>query len=149
MTPVELTVSTGPAPRTMPTLVGRPAGEVRTEIDGLDLVYVEAGQEFSDDVALGVVISQSVEPGTEVERGTEVSVVVSLGPDLVSFPDISGAPNFDGAAEILVAAGFEVELVFGDAQGQIQSYTIDGSVPLPGETFRRGTLVRFRAFDPE
>ncbi len=149
MTPVELVVSTGPAPRTVPSLVGRPADEVRAELEELVLVYVESGQEFSDEVAPGVVISQSLEAGTEVERGTEVTVVVSLGPDLVSFPDISAAANFDEAAEVLIAAGFEVELVFGDAQGEIQSYTIDGSPPLAGETFRRGTLVRFRAFDLE
>ena len=144
---VELVASLGPAPRSVPALAGVSATDARSELVGLGLVYVEGGQEFSDTVPLGSVISQSLEPGREVERGTEISVVVSLGPDLVSFPDISGAANYEAAAKILSEAGFTPTLTFGDAQGQVQSYLIDGTKPLNGETFRRGTVVEFRAFD--
>jgi serine/threonine-protein kinase len=145
MTPVQLVVSMGPQPRTVPSLVGRTADEVRAELEGLRLVYVEEGQEFSDDVPLGSVIRQSPEPGVEVARDTPVGVVVSLGPDLVTFPDLSAAATFEQAAALLTDSGFVPQLVFGDAQGAVRSYTIDGRQPGPGETFRRGTTVQLEA----
>ena len=76
-------------------------------------------------------------------RGTEVSVVVSRGPDIVVFPDISAATTFEQAAAILGPAGFQPVLTFGDAQGAIQSVTIDGQPPQVGNTYRRGTVVEF------
>jgi serine/threonine-protein kinase len=83
----------------------------------VQLEFAEAPQEFSDEVALGTVISQDVEPGTEVNRGSRVTVVVSKGPDLVTFPDISDAPTYEEAAEILREAGFVTRLTFGDTSG--------------------------------
>lgn len=144
-TAVRLVVSLGPAPRQIPDLVGLPAVEARVQLDSMGLVLTEVGQEFNDDVAAGAIISQNLEPGTEVERGAEVNVVVSLGVDLVSFPDLSGATSFEAAAELVRAAGFEPLLTFGDAQGEIREYTIDGERPELGQQFRRGTVVSFQA----
>jgi beta-lactam-binding protein with PASTA domain len=142
---VQLVVSLGPAPRSIPDVVGVPIDEARAQLDSLGLLLLQSGQEFSDEFAVGVIISQNIEPGTEVARGSEMSVVVSLGPDVVAFPDLSTAPNFDAAAVILREAGYEPRLVFGDAQGEIRSYTIDGVQPEVGETFRRGTVVDIEA----
>jgi serine/threonine-protein kinase len=111
----------------------------------LQLTFAESGRVFSDDVVLGVVVSQSVEPGTEVERGSAITVVVSNGPDLVVFPDISAATTYEEAAAILTPAGFVPNLTFGDAQGAIQSYDIAGEAPTVGGTYRRGTQVDFVA----
>lgn len=144
-TPVQLVVSLGPASRQIPDLVGLPAGEARIQLDSMGLVLTEAGQEFNDDLAAGAIISQSLEPGTEVQRGAEVTVVVSLGVDLVSFPDLDRVPSYEAAAELLRAAGFEPLLTFGDAQGEIREYTIDGERPEVGQQFRRGTVVSFQA----
>ena len=70
-------------------------------------------------------------------------VVVSRGPDIVVFPDISAATTFEQAAAILGPAGFQPVLTFGDAQGAIQSVTIEGQPPQVGNTYRRGTVVEF------
>lgn len=144
-TVVELVVSIGPAPRTVPSLIGLPVGDARDEMERLQLVFTEQEHVFHDEVPLGSVISQSVEPGTEVPRDTEVSVVVSKGPDLVVFPDLAGVANYEQAAQLLVEAGFTPVLTFGDAQGPIQSFTIDDAAPTVGETYRRGTQVDFVA----
>lgn len=144
-TVVELIVSIGPAPRTVPSVVGLPVGEARAGIESIQLVFTELEQVFSDEVPLGSVISQSVEPGTQVERGTEVAVVVSKGPDLVVFPDIGAAVNYEQAEQMLVEAGFLPVLTFGDRQGPIQSVTIAGAAPTVGQTYRRGTQVDFVA----
>jgi serine/threonine-protein kinase len=142
---VQLIVSNGPAPRVVPDIVGLPVGEARAAIEELQLEFTDSEQQFSDDVPLGVVISQSIEPTTEVERGSSISVVVSKGPDLVIFPDISGAASFEEAAATLREAGFEPRLAFGDTQGAIREYTIDGVVPEIGSTHRRGAQVDFQA----
>ena len=144
-TPVQLVVSLGPASRQIPDLVGVPVTEARVRLDSMGLVLTEVGQEFNDDLAAGAIISQNLEPGTEVQRGTELTVVVSLGVDLVGFPDLSAAPSFEAAAELLRAAGFEPLLTFGDAQGEIREYTIDGERPELGQQFRRGTVVSLQA----
>ena len=96
-----------------------------------------------------MVISQDVPAQSDVERGSTISVVVSKGVDLVTFPDLSDVGSFEEAAEVLREAGFEAELSFGDAQGALQSFQIDGAQPAVGDQFRRGTLVVIQAFDPE
>jgi beta-lactam-binding protein with PASTA domain len=144
-TVVQLVVSVGPAPRTVPNLIGRASGDAQAEIESMGLVFTVVEQPFSDQAALGTIISQNIAEGTQVARGAEIAVAVSAGPDLVTFPDITGAPSFDAAAAILREAGFEPVLTFGDGQGAIQSFTIDGQPPQVGTTYRRGTVVEFTA----
>ena len=144
-TVVELVVSQGPAPRSVPNVTGVPADQAQAQIAELRLVYVEAGREFSDDFPAGHVVRQSPQEGVEVPRDSEVSVVISQGPDLVTFPDLSTAANYDEAAQLLIEAGFEPVLVFGDSQGGIRSVTIDGADAVPGNTYRRGTRVDVEA----
>ena len=119
-TVVQLVVSLGPVPRSIPNVVGVPFSDARAELESLGLVLTEAAQEFSDEVPPGVVISQNLQPGTEVARGDELTVIVSLGPDLVVFPDLDAAANFVEAAALLREAGFEAALVFGDAEGEVR-----------------------------
>jgi len=144
-TVVLLVVSLGPEPRVVPDVIGRTVGEVSVEFAEMGLSIAEGPQEFSDEVPIGVIISQSIDPGTEVERGTELTVVVSKGQDLVIYPDLTGVTIYEDAAQILLEEGFQPNLVFGDAQGQIISAHIDGEEPRVGETYRRGTRVDFRA----
>ena len=46
---------------------------------------------------------------------------------------------------MLREAGFEPVLTFGDAEGEIRSYEIDGRAPKADELFERGTIVEFEA----
>ena len=70
---------------------------------------------------------------------------MSKGPDIVPFPDLSDAANYEEAAVILVEAGFQPRLTFGDTLGELQQVRIDGEEPIVGETYRRGTQVDIRA----
>jgi serine/threonine-protein kinase len=142
---VELVVSKGPEPRVVPEVVGVAGAQARRAIEELTLVFVEGPQEFNDEVPIGSVIRQEPAAGVEVERGTTVTVVISRGVDLVQFPDLSGAATYEDAAVLLLDAGFEPRLRFGDAQGAIRDVTIDGEEPEVGETFRRGTVVDISA----
>jgi beta-lactam-binding protein with PASTA domain/serine/threonine protein kinase len=142
-TVVQLVISKGPAPRVVPNIIGLSVADATTQLTDLQLTLSQGEQVFSDDFPLGAVVSQSVPEGTEVPRGSDVSVVVSRGPDIVVFPDISAATTFEQAAAILGPAGFQPVLTFGDAQGAIQSVTIEGQPPQVGNTYRRGTVVEF------
>jgi serine/threonine-protein kinase len=144
-TVVQLVISKGPAPRVVPNIIGLSVADATTQLTDLQLTLSQGEQVFSDDFPLGAVVSQSVPEGTEVPRGTDVSVVVSRGPDIVVFPDIAAATTYEQAAAILGPAGFQPVLTFGDAQGAIQSVTIDGQPPVVGNTYRRGTVVEFTA----
>ena len=97
-TVVQLVISTGPAPRVVPNLVGRPVAEARTELEAMGLTLAESEQVFSDDIGLGSIVAQNIPEGTEVARGSGVVVAVSRGPDLVIFPDLSAATTFEQAA---------------------------------------------------
>jgi beta-lactam-binding protein with PASTA domain len=147
-TVVQLVVSQGPAPRSVPNITGVPLSQAQAAVAEVQLAVAEERQDFSDTVPVGNVISQSPQPGTEVERGATVTVVVSRGPDLVTFPDLSTVPTYEAAAQILRDAGFEPVLTFGDSQGAIQTVTIDGAAPTPGTTYRRGTRVEITALAP-
>ena len=142
---VELVVSQGPAPRTVPTLGDVALSDARIAVESEGLVLVEEAEAFSDDIAAGRVISQTPEPGTQVERGDTVTIVVSKGPDVVEFPDLSAVANYVEAAAVLSDAGFEPSLTFGDAEGELLDVTIDGEPAQPGTLYRRGTRVEIEA----
>ena len=144
-TVVQLVLSKGPAPRVVPNIIGLAVGDATTQLQNMQLTVSQGEQVFSDDFPLGSIVSQSIPEGTEVPRGTDVQVIVSRGPDIVVFPDISAATTYEQAAAILAPAGFQPVLTFGDAQGAIQSITIDGQPPQVGQTYRRNTVVEFTA----
>ena len=83
---IKLTVSDGPAPRTVPD-VGS-GGSYADAAAKLDAVQLSAAQvdEFNDTVPAGQVLGSDPAAGTQVPRGTVVSVRVSKGPDLVAVP---------------------------------------------------------------
>ena len=109
---VDLIVSAGAAPRTVPVgLVEGPADEAVAALNalGLEVVVTEANDEF---VPAGSVVS--LEPGsdTEVPRGSTVAVVVSLGPVPRAVPGVVGLELVAAEAR-LAAAGFRVIEVVG------------------------------------
>lgn len=109
-TAVDVVVSRGPAPVTIPTLVGQPIAAVKDALTTLGLT-TSVQREYSETVARGAVISASPTAGTEVPRGTSVALVVSDGPPLVVVPDVVGKSQRD-ATDTLEALGFQVKVTF-------------------------------------
>lgn len=134
---ITLIVSSGPAPRVVPSgLAGgsfEAAAAALTDI-GLEAVRVEV---FSDTVAAGTVMGTDPSPDTEVARGSAVRVNVSKGPDLVAVPSVVGMA-IEAADAALRAAGLDVFV-----QG---NYTPGGPVlatdPAVGTLVNRGSTVR-------
>jgi hypothetical protein len=75
---VEVTVSLGVAPPTMPNLVGQSVSNARAQLISLELNPVV--QYVRNDAEFGEVLQQGVVPGTVIVAGTDVSLLVSAGP---------------------------------------------------------------------
>ena len=132
---VALSVSLGPAPRTVPEIPGGAGFEVARE--ALAGVQLEAGREdvFSETVPKGQVVALSPAPGATLDRGETVVVQVSKGPDLVAVPDLGGM-TLDEAEAALQAA----DLVLGQDCCASRGRVV-GSDPVAGTQVRRGTSV--------
>jgi serine/threonine-protein kinase len=132
--PVAIVVSSGPAPRTVPT--GLEDGTFEAAQTALAEVQLKAKkvEEFSDDVEKGLVIRVEG-AGEKVPRDSEVNVVVSKGPDLVKVPSVDGL-SLEEAVAAIEKAGLVVGDAFGPANGDPFLTT-----PPAGTQVRRGTTV--------
>ena len=108
-TPVDLVVSKGSAPVTVPRFVALPLGQAQSLAADRHLRLVQSGLAYSLNVPVGAVVSQDTGPGTQVSKGTTVNVVVSQGPPLVPVPDVIDRKEAT-AVRMLQAAGFKVSI---------------------------------------
>ncbi|MBW3537452.1 MAG: PASTA domain-containing protein, partial [Actinobacteria bacterium] len=134
-TPVNLVVSDGPPPVTMPELAGKSADEAveRLKELGLDPVREKV---YSDTVAPGFVVRTSPRAGGEAPHGSKVTVYESLGPELVTVPDVEGK-TVDQARAQLEGAGLRV----GDIEGKQRRGRVEATDPDAGERVPKGTSV--------
>src|SRR5690606_37565047 len=100
---VPLSVSLGPAPRTVPEIPAGAGFEVARE--ALAGVQLETSRSdvFSESVPKGQVVALDPAPGATLDRGATVTVQVSKGPDRVAVPDLRGM-SLDEAESALQAA---------------------------------------------
>lgn len=87
---VNLILSSGPPPGTVPNVVGQTQAAATTAITNASLVVGTVTQQSSTSVAAGSVISQSVAAGQLLPSGSAVDLVVSSGPPLVAVPTVTG-----------------------------------------------------------
>ncbi|MCU1379484.1 MAG: protein kinase family protein with domain [Acidimicrobiales bacterium] len=132
---VDLVVSSGPAPRQIPSLQGSSEADAKAKLEGLGLKWSRS-EDFSDSIPAGQVIGTNPSAGKPVARGATVAIVVSKGPDLVPVPDVSSASSLGEAVALLDQAGLQAGSVNGDANGR--PFATD---PPAGEQVRRGTSV--------
>ena len=130
---VDLIVSAGAAPRTVPVgLVEGPAGEAVAALTalGLEPVLVEVHDEF---IEAGAVVSLQPAPDEEAPFGSAIEVTVSIGPIPRPVPDVVGLVLAAGE-DRLAAAGFRVIEVVGLVEGQ-EGGTIAAQSPPADEEF--------------
>ncbi|HHT21207.1 MAG TPA: PASTA domain-containing protein, partial [Tissierellia bacterium] len=96
-------------------------------------------EEYSNDVAEGLVISQSPGEGTEVEEDTVVNLVISLGPETVTVPSVTGLIQSE-ASTILTNAGLRMSFSETYSDTVAKGYVISQS-PGQGASAPRGSTV--------
>ena len=120
---VALTVSKGPKPIPVPSVVGRPQSEALAALRSAGLNPVVSSEEVYDrSVPKGSVAAQSPVPGTALTKGGDVTLTISKGPRLVKVPDFVGKQARE-AEQKLRELGFEVrvENVLGGFFGTVRA----------------------------
>ncbi len=121
---VTLTVSKGPAPVAITSVVGMTvdAATAALQPDNLTLAPTEA---FSDSVPAGQIIDQSPAAGTDGHRGDTIAVNVSKGPETVEMPSVV-SKQFDAAKAQLEKLGLTVkrENVLGGFFGTVREQSV-------------------------
>jgi serine/threonine-protein kinase len=115
-TKVTLVISAGPEQFPIPNVTDIPVEQARERLTRDGFVVGTETQQDNQDIAEGLVISQSLPAGTEADPGTTVNLVVSSGPRFLDVPDLEGVP-VSTAQEELTRLGFEqvsVEEEFSD-----------------------------------
>lgn len=85
-------VSRGPERFAVPQAVGQSREDAEQLITGQSLTVGTVTEEYHDEVASGIVISQGVPADEQVKRNTTVDLVVSKGPAPVDVADFTGKP---------------------------------------------------------
>lgn len=135
--PVALSVSQGPAPVTLPSVVTDPQPAAIAELTGLGLKTTLTA-DFSDTVAAGIVISQTPPGSSTVHRGDTIALVISKGPQLVTVPIYVGE-TASAATAALKAVGLvpDEHDLFG-ISGRVYAFGPSGKVK-PGTVITFGT----------
>ena len=133
---VDVVLSKGREPRTVPTLTGKGASAAKSSIEALGLV-ASPTEAYSDTVPEGQVISQQTREGSTVYRGDSVSYTVSKGPEMVTVPDVVGLQRQE-ARNKLEGAGLTVQedLILGGFFNTVRS-----SDPAGGSKVKKGATV--------
>jgi len=109
---VTLTVSSGPASVSVPSVLGDPVAQARQVLAKQGLTVGQTLKESSGEIPSGAVIDTNPAAGQTVPAGTAVTLVVSTGKPTVTVPSVT-VPNVTGqpqsqARSTLQAAGFKV-----------------------------------------
>jgi serine/threonine-protein kinase len=133
-TAIDLNVSGGPKPRTVPTLSGKTFAQAAAALQPLGLTAVRADA-FSDTVPKDQVISTAPAAGASVDRGGKVTVTISKGPDMVGVPDVGGK-SVQEATTVMQQTGLQIGNVFGPPNKKV--FVTD---PPAGTQVHRGSSV--------
>ncbi len=140
-TSVDIVVSQGPAPRVVPDLRGLSIDAATAALNDLQLIINRADDEFSNDVPLGGVTTQSPVAGESLPKGSSVTVAVSKGPDLVAMPNLATLTNLDAVKAAITNAGLTVGNVTGRVRGAPIAATVGGQLVATGQLLPRGSVV--------
>lgn len=141
---VTMTVSLGAEKVSVPNLVGKTQADANAALSSAGLGTGTVTEEYSDEYAEGVVMSQGTSSGTKVAQGTAVNYVVSLGTKTVSVtvPNLSGKQE-DGARSALSAAGLGIGEVKSEYSSTVTAGYVISQTIGAGTSVDQGTSVGF------
>lgn len=114
---ITITISQGVKTVTVPSVLGTAQDAATSTLSGAGLTVSSVSSDYSDTVATGCVISQSIPADKIVDEGSSITLVISLGPKvkLYSFSAKIEAPkNEDGTTNENVSSA---NIVLKDAAG--------------------------------
>jgi len=96
-------------------------------------------ESYDDNVSEGLVISQSIDAGTEVEEGTVIDIVISLGPKPFAMPNVVGKQESE-AESILGDKALGIKKEYRESSDVEEGTVLEQSLK-PDELVVRGTEV--------
>jgi serine/threonine-protein kinase len=134
--PVDITVSAGPEPTLVPTVIGQTQQSAEAEIAaaglGVDVTTAPSDQ------AAGIVIAQDPEGGAELAPGDVVTITVSEGPEEQEMPDVRGENADDAEAFLESDYGLNVDQVEQACADAVPPGTVCEQDPAPGTAVSEG-----------
>jgi beta-lactam-binding protein with PASTA domain len=137
---VDLVISAGPAPATVPDVVGLTQAAATAAIADAGLTLGAVTTASSPTVPEGSVISQTPKAGAQVASGTAVALVVSSGPPNIAVPNVVGLSQA-AAAAALTDAELAVGAVTTAASTTVPSGSVISQTPAAGTQVTSGTAV--------
>jgi serine/threonine-protein kinase len=134
---VTIQVSTGPAPVSVPDVVGEDRGAARSDLTNAGFQVTETEQESAQ--TAGTVLSQSPSGGSKVARGSTVRIVVAKEQQ-ITVPDVTGKSSED-AVNKLSDAGFSVQVSRKDVAKPSEDDKVISQKPGKGSKQPKGTKV--------
>ena len=128
-TQVRINVSRGPAPVTVPNVIGFPYDQAASELQraGFGVARVEV----DSDLTKGIVVGQDPDGGSSSAKGSTVTLSVSKGPTTSSVPDVTNQ-DVAVAKTTLESAGFRVRTVVEDTDDPTQDGIVVSQDPIGG-----------------
>lgn len=133
-------VSTGPTTFKLPNLRKMTESQAKTAIKDAGMKVGTVTEEYSSDIAEGLVMGQSPAAGNKVPKGTTVNIVISKGPEGISMPDLLGM-DYEDAKELLEESGLKLGKVTKEysseyEKNQVMEQSIDAE-----ESVEEGTKI--------
>jgi len=142
-TEIVMQVSKGAERKTVPNVVGQKDADAQNAIKSAGLSVGTATYEYSNSVAQGIVISQSVDGGKKVSAGTTVDLVISNGPEpaaKVNVPPVTGTSE-SNARQLIQNAGLSVGTVTYQHSSSVAAGYVISCSPGVGSSVDEGTSV--------
>ncbi|MEO5975120.1 MAG: PASTA domain-containing protein, partial [Ilumatobacteraceae bacterium] len=139
-TSVELAVSSGPALREVPLIVGMTLEQATALAGNLRLTLVASEPALTNAAGKDLIGAQAPVPGTQVARDSTLLYSISLGPDLVKLPNIVGN-SYPTVEKRLLEAGFVVGKVTGKKAFRLREASSGGVRVNNGDMLPRGAVI--------
>ena len=143
---VEVAISTGPPPMSVPDLTGLTIDIATIRLRTHQMEVGEVTHRY-DESEEGTIVGQSPSKGV-LPWGSKVDLVVSRGPRSIGVPDVTGM-TVEKAKQTLIAAGFDVTVtdVYSD---DVATGKVVGTVPGGGAEAPEGSTIEIqRSMGPE
>ncbi len=135
---VRINVSKGPAPVTVPSVVGSAYETAESQLQGLNFGVARENVESTEPE--GTVVGQNPAAGTQQPKGSVVTLQVSQGPATSQVPDVTSRTEADARAQ-LERSGFDVQVVEEIVDDPLNDGKVLSQDPEGGTDAEEGTTV--------
>ena len=125
---------------TVPGILNMDQAEATTALQSVGLTLEVAGEEYSETVAAGLVLSSDPAPGASAAANSAVAVVLSRGPERYAVPDVRGDP-LEAAKTAITEANLLVGIITEDWDPEVPAGSVASTEPPFGDELKPGTPV--------